>query len=187
MTVINSTIGTIKPGRYEDFVSQGLEVSKLMERLGATNVRLLTAGVAGEQQGRWVFNTEHTDLEQYGAFVDHLLADAEMLALMSRLQAPDNAVTLEQQSVAVEIPLGRDTKTTTPGPIVETHVTRVNPGGLDRSLAEAKQACDFIEAHGARNARLCQLLYAGSFSGTYMVTWEFENMRAWGKAMPAPT
>jgi len=187
MTVLNSVIGTIKPGRYDDFLSQGLEVSKLVERHGARNVRLLTAGAAGEQQGRWVFNTEHEGLEEYGAFIDELMRDGEMLALMTRLQSEANPVLIEQQTVAVEVPIGRKTKAKKPAPIVETHLTRVTPGRLDRAIADAKRACDFVEKHGARNARLCQLLYAGSFSGTYMITWEFENMQALGRAAAAWT
>jgi len=48
-----------------------------------------------------------------------------------------------------------------------------------------KRVCDFVEAHGAMNARSFQLGYAGIGSGSLLSMWEFESLRAWGKASDA--
>ena len=48
-----------------------------------------------------------------------------------------------------------------------------------------KRVCDFVEAHGAMNARSFQLGYAGTGNGSLLSMWEFENLRAWWKASDA--
>ena len=184
MTVISSVTGTIKPGRFEDFLSQGLEVAKLYERLGASEVRLLNAAVAGEASNTWVFSAEYENAESYGAFTDELLADPEMQSLLMRIRSADSPVDIQQLSTSTEIPLDRKKKAGR-GNIVEVYVSRVTPGRLEEALESAKRALTFVERHGARNGGLFQLGAAGSGTGLMLASWEFANMRAAGKAADA--
>jgi hypothetical protein len=184
MTIISSVIGRVVPGRYEEFVAQGLEVSKMYERLGAQEIRLGAAMAAGEASNTWVFSAEFDDGESYGAFTDAAATDGEFQSFLLRLRSPDNPAVVEQLSLAVEVDLGRKMKTSH-GNISEVHVSRVTPGRLEEALATAKKACTFVERHGGRRARLFELSHAGSGSGLMMVSWEFENARAFGKGMDA--
>jgi hypothetical protein len=65
---------------------------------------------------------------------------------------------IEQQSLASEIPLGR-TPRPGRGAVVEIHVSRPTPGQIESALAMARRVC----------------------SGLLMSSWEFENIRAWGR------
>ena len=184
MTILNSVIGRVVPGRYEDFLAQAVEVTKLYERLGAQEVRLGAAMSAGEASNTWAFSSEFDNAETYGAFVDAASTDGEFQSLLFRLRGADTPAIIEQQSLAVEIDLDRKMKTSH-GNISEVHVSRVTPGRLEEALATAKRACTFVERHGGRRARLFQLSHAGSGSGLMLISWEFENNRAMGKAMDA--
>jgi len=65
------------------------------------------------------------------------------------------------------------------------HVAKLHPGRIEENLAASNAAFDFIEAHGATNARLFQLLNAGSGAGLLMATWEHDSMAAYGRVMDA--
>jgi hypothetical protein len=184
MTVVNSVTGRVLPGRYEDFLSQGLEVSKLFERHGARDIRLLEAVAAGEASNSWAFSAEFDDAEAYGSFSDELASDVEMQSIVARVRAADSPVVIEQQSLLAEIPLDRKGKARR-GNVVEVHTSRVTPGRFEQALETAKTALNFVERHGGRHGRLFQLGYAGVGSGLLLLSWEFENMRAQGKASGA--
>jgi len=183
MTVLNSILGRVKPSRFEDFVNQALEAAKLHERLGASNVRLFTAGPSGEAFGTWTFSMEFESMEAYGAFTDILMADSEMQALMMRVQSEENPSTIENITLAVEIPVR--TSKGGRGPVSVVNVSRTHPGGLERSLALGARACAFVENHGAVDARMYDLVASGSGAGMTMSTWEFETMRAFGACIDA--
>jgi hypothetical protein len=183
MTVVHSVIGTVKPDRYEDFLSQSLEAAKLLERHGAKDVRLAGALVAGEAQGTFVFSSEYDDPEAYGAFADELYTDSEMLSLLSRLRSADNPVVITQQSLSIVLPVHTPKKGR--GTIIEVHASRPAPGRLEQGLALAAKACSFAQAHGAVNARVCQIGMGGSGAGLYYLSWEFKTQRAAGKCANA--
>jgi hypothetical protein len=184
MTVLSSVTGRVQPGRYEEFLSQGLEVSKLYERHGAQNVRLMQAVSAGEASNTWSFSAEFENGESHGTFLEEITADLEMQHVLARLRSPDSPSIIEQQTLATEVPLDRKPKAGR-GDVVEIHVSRVTPGRLEDARKMAKAACSFAERHGARNARLFQLGYAGLGSGLFLVSWEFTSLRAQGKSMDA--
>lgn len=184
MTVVSSVMGRTKPGRYEDFLSQALEVSKLYERMGAPTPRLFAAGMAGEAFGTWTFSTEFDSMESCGAFNDAMATDAEWQSFLIRLQQPDNPVTIEQVTLCVEIPTGR-TSGRGRGTVSVSNVSRPNPGGLERAVELGTRACAFVERHGALDARLFNLVAAGSGAGMTISLWEFESLRALGKAYDA--
>lgn len=184
MAVTSNVVGRTKPGRYEDFLSQALEVTKLYERLGAGTSRLFAAGIAGEAFGTWTFASEFDSMEHYGTFSDALSTDAEWQALMLRLQQPDNPVTLEQVNLCVEIPTGR-THSGGRGAVLVSNASRPSPGALEEAIALGIRACAFVERHGAVSARLFNLVAAGLGAGMMLSTWEFANLRALGKAYDA--
>ncbi|HZU80282.1 MAG TPA: hypothetical protein VE991_10245 [Acidimicrobiales bacterium] len=184
MAVIHSTIFRVKPGRLEDMLSMTLESLKVHERLDVRTGRLMTAAVAGEASGVFAFSTEFTDVEAYATFADEAARDHEMQTLFARAQAADSPVVLEQQSLATEIPLGR-TPRTGRGTVLEIHVTRPTPGRFDETLAMAGRVAELVERHGARNARVFQLGYAGICSGMLMSSWECDSVRAWAKVSAA--
>lgn len=184
MTILSSVTGRVQPGRYEQFLSEALEAKKLYERLGAREVTLGAAMSAGEGSGTWAFSAEFDSAEAYGEFSDEASQDGEFQTFLMRLRSPDTSSVIEQMSLAFEVDLGRKMKTKR-GNVIEVHTSRVTPGRMEQALATAKSACSFVERHGGRRARLWQLSHAGSGSGLMMISWEFENNRAMGKAMDA--
>lgn len=112
------------------------------------------------------------------------MIDSEMQSVLGRLRAPDSPVTIETQTLAVELPLGR-TPRSGRGSIVEAHISRITPGRVEAGLELGRRVCDFVEANGAVNARSFQLAYAGSGSGLVLSSWEFDSMQAWGKLADA--
>ena len=120
----------------------------------------------------------------YADYAEAVAADSEMQALLARLRSKDSPVVIEQQTLAAEIPLGRTTNPTR-GSVVEVHASRATPGRLEDVMAMGRRVCDFVEANGATNARSFQLTHAGLGTGTLLTSWEFPNLRAWGKAADA--
>lgn len=180
MSLVQSTITQAKPGRRHDAVAIGVEASKLLERHGADDNRLLVAQMAGEQTGTHVFTTEFENGEAWGEFNDSLLADAELEALMTRVERDDSPVTVVSMSIGNEIPLGR-TGPSDHGAVVEAYVSRALPGRFEGALELASGVFDFIEAHGGSRCRLLQLNSAGSLTECLVASWELENMRAVGR------
>jgi hypothetical protein len=178
-TVLNSVVGRVKPGRMEDHLAMGVEVAKLFERLGARHPRLAMSVATGEPGGTFTFSTEYDSAEAWGEISDTLNTDAEFQAFLSRVSAADAPSDILQISTASEIPLRENNPAR--GNVIEVHVTRPIPGRFEAGLALATRVCELVEAHGATNARLFQLGYAGLGSGLQMLAWECENMKAQGR------
>jgi hypothetical protein len=181
MAFITSAEGRVKPGRYNDFVAQANEASKLYQRLGAAPPRLFVAGVAGESFGTWTFSVECDSAEQYGDLTDRGLLDGEMQAFKLRQQEENNPTTLDRVTLAAEIPLrdGKDGR----GNVLVVHVARTNPGGLERGLELASRVGAFVERLGAVRTRTFDLIGAGQGADLTMSTWEFESMTAFARAI----
>lgn len=64
ITVVQSVTSRVQPGRFEDFLSLSLEVTKLYERLGVDSARVLMSGIAGEASGTCVFSSEHENMTE---------------------------------------------------------------------------------------------------------------------------
>ena len=180
MSLVQTTVTSAKPGRRHDAIAVALEASKLLERHGAADNRFLVAQMAGEVTGTHVFTTEFENGEAWGEFNDSLLADAELEALMTRVERDDSPVTILSMSMGNEIPLGR-TGPTDRGAVVEAYISRPLPGRFDAALALAADVFEFIEAHGGSRCRLMQLNSAGMLTGCLVASWELENMRALGR------
>jgi hypothetical protein len=185
MSVMLSSIGRVKPGRYSDFLSQAAEASKLYQRLGTRPPRLLSAGLAGEAFGTWTFSVEFDDLDSFGAISDKYQSDPEAQAFMVQLQDETNPTTIEQVNVSVEVPV-RESKGGR-GSVVAIYASKGHPGALERGLELGVKACDFAEAHGALDARIFNLIGSGSGTGVTVTMWEFDSMRAYAKVMDAFT
>ena len=170
-----------KAGRLDDTLGLIVEVSKLLERHGSPDNRALIGGIAGEETGTIAFTSEFETGEALGATIDELVADAEYVSWLTRASAENSPAILLSRSVAVEIPLGRSGSTAR-GTVLEAYVSRIVPGRLDAVMELTTAAFDFLESMGATNCRLMQLQNAGSLSETLVATWEFENMRAYGRA-----
>jgi hypothetical protein len=180
MSLVQTTVTSAKPGRRHDAIAIALEASKLLERHGADDNRLLMAQMAGEVTNTHVFTTEFENGEAWGAFNDSLLADAELEALMTRVERDDSPVTLLSMSMGNEIPLGRNGPTDR-GAVIEAYISRAVPGRFEGALELASDVFEFIEAHGGSRCRLLQLNSAGMMTECLVASWELENMRALGR------
>jgi hypothetical protein len=178
-TVLDSVGGRVKPGRMEDHLAMGVEVVKLFERLGARNPRLAMAVATGEPAGTFTFSTEYESAEAWGEVADTISTDIEFQAFVARVSGPDAPSEILQFSTSNEIPLRQNNPTL--GSIIEVHLTRPIPGRFEAGLELATRVCELVEAHGATNARLFQLGFAGLGSGLQMLSWECENMKTLGR------
>ena len=180
MSLIQSTVTRAKPGRRHDAVAMAVEASKLLERHGADDCQLLAAQIAGEMTGTHVFTTEFADGLAWGEFNDSLAADAELEALMDRVERNDAPVDMLSMSIGNEIPLGRDGPTDR-GAVVEAYISRTIPGRFEAGLALAADVFDFVEAHGATRCRLLQLTNAGMLTDCMVASWELDDMKSIGR------
>jgi hypothetical protein len=181
MSMSLTSVVRSKAGRVDDALGMLVEVSKLLERHGSTDNRVVIAGIAGEETGAIALTSEFQTGEQLGATIDKLLADSEYISWLGRASGETAPAQLVSRSVGVEIPLGRSGSTAR-GTVVEAYVSRMIPGRLDGVMELTTTAFDFLEANGATNCRLLQLQNAGSLSEALVATWEFENLRAYGRA-----
>ena len=184
MTVISTTVNRARPGRRQEAVAAAAESKKVFEAHGAKDCRLLFAGTDGENSGTYVLSTEFDNGEAYGAFVDEIRGTKELEAFRARLDREDRPSEMVSRSLGTEIPLDRK-GIRQHGPVVQTYLSRVLPGCLEAVLDLSQKAFDFVESHGAMNARLIRLASAGALTDALAAAWEFETMRAMGAANDA--
>jgi hypothetical protein len=177
--VLDSVLGRVKPGRMEDHLAMGVEVVKLFDRLGAKHPRLAMAVASGEPAGTFTFSTEYESGEAWGEVSDTINADAEFQAFIQRVSAPEAPSDILQFTTANEIPLRENNPTL--GNIIEVHVTRPLPGKFEAGLVQATRVCELVEQHGATNARMWQMGYAGLGSGLSMLAWETPDLKTHGR------
>ena len=175
MRVMYSTIGQVRDGRVEEAVGLAVDAAAVMRRFGA-EVRFFLAMAAGEQVSSTVFSIEFESPEASGAAFDAMTGDADVLGITARSNAADGPSVITSQNMAIELPVR--TPKAGQGGILEVHTNSVHPGRIDDALAQSIDVCDFVEAHGAVNARILQLTYAGAATGLMVLTWEVENMTA---------
>jgi len=185
MTVILSSGGRVKPGRFNDFLAQAAQAKKLYQRLGTRPPRLMTAGLAGEAFGSWTLSVEFDDLDSFGVFTDQFQADPEGQASGMQIYEETNPATIEQVNLGVEVPV-RESKGGR-GSVVALYASKIHPGGLERALDLGVKVCDFAEAHGSLDARMFNLIGSGSGTGITVTMWEFGNIRDYAKVMDAFT
>lgn len=180
MTLVQTSVSRPKPGRRMDGIALAVEASKLLERHGAADNRLLVADTAGEATGSYVFTTEFANSEAWGKLGDSLAADAELQALMDRIDGEGSPIVMESMSIGNEIPLGRNGSTDR-GAVVDAYISRAIPGRFAAALELAVTVFDFVEAHGGTSCRLMQLSSAGTLTDCLVASWELESMTALGR------
>lgn len=184
MTVVPYNATVAAPGRLPDAIALAARGGRLLERHGATGVRLMVAQIGGDHTGTLVLAREHADLEAFGATSDALMADPELGAVNAAAAAPDSPVVGMQEAIMAEMPLDRAGDPSR-GSIVEVHVSRITPGRLDDLLDLTRRVADHVEARGATNARFWRLVGAGSLVNHVVLTLEFPSVRAWGAVAEA--
>jgi hypothetical protein len=104
MTVVTTTVVTVKPGRFEEYVEKMARQSKaIVEKYGGRNVRLLAGLVAGEATGTLVISSEADDFAAAGAVIEKNLSDPDTQRRMSL--EDDSPIASYQISQWIEIPL----------------------------------------------------------------------------------
>jgi len=183
MQAFHSTNGKVKEGQVEAAVASAVEAAKLLGPHGGdTRFYLTLAG--GEDVNGTLFSQEYESPEALSAAIDAMADNAELQALVARLNGPGSPVVITSQSMGIDIPLGRTPKAGR-GSILEVHTSHINPGRFEDAIAESAEVCAFVEENGAVNARCIQLTYAGMASGMLALVWEHENMAAQARTAAA--
>jgi hypothetical protein len=183
VTVVNVFIGQPKPGRYEDALEMNRASKKLLERHGAKNHRILVGAVSGANYGSIVNSSEFDDLESWGTFYDGIMGDDELLAMQAQAQGANTPYLSQSVSVGTEVPMGR--KRGDNGHIVAAYLSAAVPGRFEAAIALGAQFFDLMERHGARNCRAFQQPANGVLPDVLIAAMDFDNMRAYGRAMNA--
>jgi hypothetical protein len=106
MAVVSVTTFTAKPDRFEDAIADTRKVKAIFEKLGARNVRLLAALVAGEATGSLAFVYEADDFASQGALQDKFYADPEGMALATSVNTTAGPLAgWYQGALYVDVPL----------------------------------------------------------------------------------
>jgi hypothetical protein len=105
MAVLSVTSLQVKPDQWEAFLDTQRRSKAVLERCGATNVRLIVGMTAGEASGTLVQTFEAPDYAASGAILDKFLADPEGLALMGESNSVDGPTAGWQSSLWSDIPL----------------------------------------------------------------------------------
>jgi hypothetical protein len=181
MTVINVYMAQPKPGRFEDALELNRAAKKVLERHGARNPRVLVGAVSSTSYGTVLNTCELDDLEAWGAFYDGVMADDELLAMMAQVQGADTPYATQSISVVSEIPMDRARGDN--GPVVAAFMSAPMPGRFQDAIALGAQFFDVLEGQGARNCRGFQQAANGVLPDVLIAVAEFDNMRAYGRAM----
>ena len=184
MPVVHTVISRPKPGRQTEAINVAAQAAQLLRRNGAKDCRLLLANIAGEASGLHTFVSEYENNEDFGAVSEKLAVDPKLEALMEAATGVNSPVTIENQSLVAEVPLGR-TGQSGRGSVIAVYISRLLPGQLQAGLDLARKGFDFVEGQGAMAPRLFVQSVAGSMTDLFVASFEFDSLRAWGKAQDA--
>jgi sugar phosphate isomerase/epimerase len=105
MTVIQTTVMTTKPDRYEEFVTSVRKSKAILEKYGAKNVRLMAGMVGGAGLGSFALAAEYADFAAAGKGLDKFLNDAAAVEIMQTSTGEAGGTATVQSSMWIEIPL----------------------------------------------------------------------------------
>jgi hypothetical protein len=182
MTVLNVFIGQIKPGRFDEVVDTARSSAKIVERHGAKSARLVTVAFGAEAYGSVAFAMEYESPEAFGQAYDELMADEEIVRLMSDMRGANTPYLSQQNVTANEVPLASGASEAR-GNVASVSVSRVVPGKQQAAIDMTIAAREFLLSHGAVNCRLWSYEAAGSLTGAHALVIEYESMGARGKAL----
>ena len=182
MTVINTFMAQVKPGRFEEVLEMSRRAAKPLERLGAHNIRALRGAASAETYGGWVFTMEYENNEAYGESYDRIMADDEMVGIMAQTDAENSPLLSQSIVVGMEIPLGAPTGQ---GSVVQVTISKPLPGRFQDSIDLSVKVAALFTKQGAIGSRLFWMGAAGSQTNTLVLTAEYPNMKTLGKAADA--
>ena len=107
MTIVRTWSVRPKAGRFDDAIGLLTDGAKLLDRHGASEIRLTHGALVGNHSGSLVVSCEFASFTRHGEFIDELAADVENQAYMHRAREAEAPFTLEGTAVLAEIPLGR--------------------------------------------------------------------------------
>jgi hypothetical protein len=174
--VSRAVTGQIKVGQMEAAVATAAEAASLVGRHGG-EVRFFIASASGDQVNQTLFSTQYASPVAMGAAFDAMHNDPELQAFGLRMQGILSPTVVMSTTMAIELPTGHEPKPGR-GSILEVHASKPRPGRMQEFLAQGKEICEFVEAHGAVNAQVVQLTFAGTQSGITACGWEVENWTA---------
>jgi hypothetical protein len=183
MAVVLTYNSQIKPGRRLEAIALAGEAAKLIERHGGGQTRLLLTEVAGEQISAGSFVIQFDTLAAYAAFADETATDTEVQSLGDRAAGPDSPVIPQAQILAVDLPGSEATSAR--GNVVEVHIVRANPGGLDALFQSTQQWSQVLQANGALATRAMRISHGGSQTDLYVSVAEYASHQAWAQATDA--
>jgi hypothetical protein len=173
MRVSRAVTGQIKEGQMEAAVASATEAASLVARHGG-EVRFFIASASGEQVNQTLFSTQYDSPMAMGAAFDAMHHDPELQAFGLRMQGLVSPTVITSTTMAVELPTGHEPKPGR-GAILEVHASKPRRGRIKEFLEQGREICEFVEAHGAVNAQVVQLTFAGTSSGITACGWEVEN------------
>ena len=166
-----------KPGRRSDALALMSRTAKVVERLGSADNRLLVAGPAGEVTGVLRFVSQFEAHDAFGRFSDVAAEDDEWLALQDAVGTADSPVSLEGQTLAMQVLEGCE-QNPGRGTVVEKYISVPKEGKFKQSLELGAMAFDFVQGHGARNGKIFYTEAAGKHADVLFISWEFDDMEA---------
>ena len=182
MTVLSAFGGQVKPGRFDEVVETHRTGAKIVERHGAKNPRILTVSLGVEAFGAVVFTMRFDSAELFGACYDELMADEEIIRLMSDMRGANTPYVAQQAIVANEIPLGSEANDAR-GSVLLAGTSRLVPGRMKEAVESTTAAHEYYLSHGAVNHRLWVYVVAGTQSNIFLSVAEFESMRGYGRLL----
>jgi len=184
VTIVRTWSVRPKAGRFDDAIGLLTDGAKLLDRHGASEIRLTHGALVGNHSGSLVVSCEFASFTRHGEFIDELAADVENQAYMHRAREAEAPFTLEGTAVLAEIPLDRVT-TGGRGKVLQTFLSRARPGRWDEAVRVATSAFDLCERFGATRCRLFEMGAAGDMTGTHIAVIEHDDMRGHGRVADA--
>jgi hypothetical protein len=99
MAVIAATTLDLKPGAYETFLEFHGKAKPVLERCGATNVRLMGSIGGGPGGGALALSFEFENYASYGKFMDTMITDPDGMKMLVSIGTDDNPIVSFQQSL----------------------------------------------------------------------------------------
>lgn len=107
MAVREVVMFEIKPGRYDEFVSQARELKAMLERVdvGLTSVRFSHALIAGTNSGRVTLVAEYDSLASWATSIENEISDPALRKWAAEVTGPDAASTMVNRVLLTDIEL----------------------------------------------------------------------------------
>jgi hypothetical protein len=97
----------VKPGRYDDFLSQARELKSMIERVdvGLLSIRLSSNLIGGPYSGRVSLAFEYDSMPSWATSIDNEFNDSALMAWVSEATGPDAPATIVNRVLLRDIGL----------------------------------------------------------------------------------